>query len=251
MPERMPDHAEVARDEETVAYFDEHTPEYGTSRLDPAARFIRKHGGEGASLIDVGCGVGNTLEYLVDAAKLKDVAGLDVSARCLEQTRERVEAETFLGSVLDRELAESIGPRFDFAVVAAVLHHLIGGSRRESREHAEEAVANSKRMLKPGGHLIVHEPVYSPYAAMTALFHLKKTVTRVTDRRIGLFGYWNNIGAPVVSYYTEPVLEQMLTAGDPAVVVERHVERWEPPPLVRPFVGKASVTFIARKNSSA
>ena len=85
---------------------------------------------------------------------------------------------------------------------------------------------------------------------MTALFYVKKTVTRITDRRVGLFGYWNNIGAPVVSYYTEPVLEEMLRAGEPATVVERHVERWEPPRLVRPLVGKASVTLIARKASA-
>jgi SAM-dependent methyltransferase len=247
----MDDATDVARDEDTVAYFDEHTPEYGTSRLEPAARFIREHRREGTSLIDVGCGVGNTLEYLVRAGDVKGPAGLDVSARCLEQTRERVDAETFLGSVLDRELVDSIGPRFDFAVVAAVLHHLIGDTRRESREHAELAVANSKRLLKPGGHLIVHEPVYSPYSAMTALFHLKKAVTRVTDRRVGVFGYWNNIGAPVVSYYTEPVLEEMLLAGEPATVVERHEERWEPPRLVRPLVGKASVTLIARKATSS
>ena len=243
----MDDATDVARDEDTVAYFDQHTPEYGTSRLEPAARFIRERGHEGSSLIDVGCGVGNTLEYLVHAGGIEGTAGLDVSARCLEQTRERVDAETFLGSVLDRELVESIGPKYDFAVVAAVLHHLIGDSRRESREHAKLAVANSKRLLKPGGHLIIHEPVYSPYSAMTALFYVKKTVTRITDRRVGLFGYWNNIGAPVVSYYTEPVLEEMLRAGEPATVVERHVERWEPPRLVRPFVGKASVTLIARK----
>jgi SAM-dependent methyltransferase len=239
---------EVARDEETVAYFDEHTPEYGTSRLEPAARFIREHGGAGASLVDVGCGVGNTLEYLVKAGRLESAAGLDVSARCLEQTRERVDAETFHGSVLDRALVDSIGPRFDFAVVAAVLHHLIADSRRDSRKHAELAVANSKRLLKPGGHLIVHEPVYSPYSAMTALFYVKKTVTRMTDRRVGLFGYWNNIGAPVVSYYTESVLEEMMLAGEPASIVARHEERWEPPRLVKPLIGKASLTLIARKN---
>ena len=92
------------------------------------------------------------------AGGIEGTAGLDVSARCLEQTRERVDAETFLGSVLDRELVDSIGPKYDFAVVAAVLHHLIGDSRRESREHAKLAVANSKRLLKPGGHLIIHEP---------------------------------------------------------------------------------------------
>ena len=243
--------SEIARDEATVAYFDDHVPEYGSARLVPAAEFIKALGGEGASLIDLGCGTGNTLEYLVAETGVGEIAGLDISAKCLEKVDERLGCETHLGSILDRDLVDEIGPRYDFAVVAAVLHHLIGSTRKASRELAELAVANSKRVLKPGGHLIVHEPVYYPYAAMSALFYVKKGLTSVTSRRIGLFGYWNNIGPPVVSYYTNERLEEMMGAGDPGTIVHRHVKAESVPAPVRPVLRKTSTTLVVRRDHPA
>jgi ubiquinone/menaquinone biosynthesis C-methylase UbiE len=237
----------VPRDEETVAYFDQHVPEYGSARLEPAARFIKEHAGPGASLIDLGCGTGNTLEYLMSASGIVDVAGLDVSSNCLSKVEERLGCKTYLGSILDKDLVDRIGPNYDFAVVAAVLHHLIGGTRSESARHAELAVANSKRVLKPGGHLIVHEPIYYPAAAMSALFYLKKGLTRVTSRRVGLFGYWNNIGPPVVSYYTNERLEEIVQAGERADVVDRDIKVETVPTALRPVLRKTSTTLILRK----
>jgi SAM-dependent methyltransferase len=239
----------VARDEATVAYFDDHVPEYSNERLEPASRFVRSHAAPESTLIDVGCGTGNTLEYLVAETGIRRVAGLDISANCLEKTAARLPCETHLGSILDRELADEIGPRFDFAVVAAVLHHLIGSTRRESRRYAELAVANSKRLLQPGGHLIVLEPVYSPYPAMTALFYVKKGVSRFTHRRVPVLGYWNNIGPPVVSYYTTDRLKEIVKAGEPGVLVDEHVDESSPPRPLRRLIGRAVTTLMVRKSA--
>jgi len=46
-----------------------------------------------------------------------------------------------------------------------------------------------------------------PRPTMTAVFHLKRLLSRVTKRRIELFGKWNNIGEPIVSYYSTADLE--------------------------------------------
>jgi SAM-dependent methyltransferase len=237
--------ADVPRDEETVAYFDSHVPEYGSVRLEAAARFIREKASPDASLIDLGCGTGNTLEYLRAESGIETIAGLDISANCLERVEERLHCETHLGSILDRSLMEKIGQRFDFAVVAAVLHHLIGPTRRASAELAELAVENSKLVLKPGGHLVVHEPIYYPYAAMSGLFYLKKGVTRLTSRRVGIFGYWNNIGPPVVSYYTNERLDEIVLQGG-GTVVDRHVEEETVPAPLRPLLRKTSTTVVVR-----
>ena len=234
-------------DADTVAYFDEHVPEYSTGRLGFPAEFIREHRRRDSSIIDIGCGAGNTLAYLREATGIESLCGIDVSEKLLERTRERVPgAETRLGSILDRELVESLGARFDFAVIAAVLHHLIGRSRRDSHRQAAAAIHNALDLLRPGGHLIVVDEAFSPARGADAVFWVKKGVTRVTSRRVGLFGYWNNIGPPVVSYYTRSQLLEMVAAGGRAELVG---SRSEPERLSAParwLLSKENLTLISR-----
>jgi SAM-dependent methyltransferase len=237
---------EVRRDEETIAYFDSHAPEYSAERLQSAADFIRAHAGPGASLIDLGCGAGNTLDFMAKNASVEKIAGLDVSSTYVERVKERLGCDVYLGSILDETTIAAIDQRFDFAVVAAVLHHLIGRSRRESQGYAALAVANAKRLLNPGGHLIVHEPVFYPHLAMSGVFYVKKAMTRVTKRRIPVLGYWNNIGPPVVSYYTNEDLEQILRSGAPGEIVFRDIQQDRVPAAARPFIRRFNSTLAVK-----
>jgi len=199
-----------ARDAGTEAYFDAWTPEYDAARFAPAAEWIRRLAGEDSTLVDVGCGSGNVLAYLRDETVLRRFAGIDVSPRYLEQARQRVGCETHLGSILDRGLVERLRGRFDFAVLGAVLHHLVGRTRHASRERAQAALANALSLVRPGGHVIVHEPVFYPPWMMDVVFYTKKLVSTLTSHRLELFDQWNNLGAPVVSYYTNEELGRMV-----------------------------------------
>ncbi len=157
-----------ATDAKTEAYFDTWTPEYDAARFAPAAEWIRRLAGEGSTLVDVGCGSGNVLAYLRAETGLRRLAGVDVSPRCLEQARQRVGCETHQGSILDAGLVERLAGRFDFAVLGAVLHHLVGRTRRASRERARLALAHAVSLVRPGGHVIVLEPVFYPRGRWTS-----------------------------------------------------------------------------------
>jgi SAM-dependent methyltransferase len=209
-----------ARDTGTEAYFDTWTPEYDAARFAPAAEWIRRLGGEDASLVDVGCGSGNVLAYLQEATGLRRLAGLDVSPRYLEQARARVGCETHQGSILDPGVVARLGGRFDFAVLGAVLHHLVGPTRRASRERARLALSHALALVRPGGHLIVVEPVFYPPWMMDVVFYVKSLAVKLTSRRLELFGQWNNLGAPVVSYYTNEELERMVTEDPRAEMLD-------------------------------
>jgi SAM-dependent methyltransferase len=137
-----------------------------------------------------------------------------VSPRYLEQARQRVGCETHQGSILDPDVVGRLGGRFDFAVLGAVLHHLVGRTRRASRERARLALANALSLVRPGGHVIVLEPVFYPPWMMDLVFYVKTLAVKLTSRRLELFDQWNNLGAPVVSYYTNEELRRMV-AGDP------------------------------------
>lgn len=213
----------ASEDPKTVRYFDEHAPEYSVERLAFATRAVAQRARPGASLVDLGCGAGNTLAHLIEHTPVTDAVGVDVSATLLARCREYAGCETRLGSIFDPALPAAIGRRFDFAIVAAVLHHLIGLTRARSRAHARQAVRNALALLEPGGHLIVVEPVFGPRLAMDALFYVKQAVSSVTTRRVFVGDhYWTNFGAPVVSYYGNAELEAMIT-GEGAEIVEREV----------------------------
>jgi SAM-dependent methyltransferase len=239
----------VAEDVATIEYFDSHVPEYSTARLEHVARFVREHSGPDAALIDLGCGVGNTLAFMKDAGGVADVAGLDVSARCLEQTRELVGCRTYQGSVFDPAVVDQVEGKFDFAVLAAVLHHLIGRTRKESRQHAQTALENAVRLLKPGGYVIVLEPIFYPPLAMDGVFYVKKLVSKFTSGRASIGGYWNNLGAPVVSYYTNEQLEEMVSGVRGLKIVERHIDPDPLGPVVNRVLSKTNTTVIAQLES--
>lgn len=237
---------EVVRDEATVAYFDDHVPEYSVERLQRAADLINARKSGDSALIDVGCGTGNTLAYLHEATGLDRLVGIDVSSRCLEKAAEQVEGDLHHGSILDRELVERIGPQFDFAIVAAVLHHLIGRSRKESRAYARLAMEHVLALLRPGGHAIVMEPIFYPSLAMDGVFWLKKGLTRVTSRRIPVLGYWHNLGPPVVSYYTNEELVDMVR-GAGARVVDVEIEEQRLPRALDAVLRRTDTTVLGRK----
>jgi SAM-dependent methyltransferase len=193
----------------TESYFDTCTPEYDVGRFAVAAEWIGKLRHLDSSLVDIGCGSGNVLAYLRDATGLHQLTGIDVSPRYLEQARDRVGCRTHQGSILDPDLVAAFQGRFDFAVLGAVLHHLVGHTRRDSRERARRALANAVSLLRPGGHAIVLEPAFDPSWMMNVVFHAKRIAATVTSRRIELFDQWNNLGVPVVSYYTSAELVEM------------------------------------------
>jgi SAM-dependent methyltransferase len=217
----------VLKDVRTVEYFDKYTPEYGVERLIPAAEMIRRHAGPDSSLVDIGCGVGNVLQYFRESVGLRNLCGIDVSPNYLERVSAQVGCEVHLGSVLDEDLVSTLAERFDFAVMGALLHHLIGRTRSESARYAQQAVVNALRMIRNGGHLIICEPVFYPAFAMGAVFYLKKIVTSVASTRIHFFNEWNNIGAPVVSYLTKNQLVDMVDRSGLGTVIGSDVVEQE------------------------
>jgi SAM-dependent methyltransferase len=208
------------RDAGTEAYFDTWTPEYDAARFAVAAEWIRRLRREDSTLVDVGCGSGNVLAYLQEATGVQHLTGIDVSPRYLEQARERVGCRTHQGSILDTELVGELRDRFDFAVMGAVLHHLVGRTRGASGARARQALANAVSLVRPGGHVIVLEPVFYPSWMMSVVFYTKRIATTLTSRRLQLFDQWNNLGAPVVSYYTNEELLEMAGRDPRAEIAE-------------------------------
>jgi len=235
----------VSHDEKTVRYFDAQVPEYSVGRLAFAAQTITQSADVDSSLVDLGCGAGNTLAYLVESTPIRDVVGVDVSEGLLARCRGHVDCPVHLASIVDPDLATIVGRTFDVAVVAAVLHHLIGPTRKSSRAYARTAIRNAMRLLKPGGHMVIVEPSFSPRFVMDGVFYVKKALSSVTDRRVFVGdNYWTNFGAPVVSYYGNVELQSMIEEEGGRVVAREIIP--ESLGRVDAVLSKTSTTLIVR-----
>ena len=206
----------------TVEYFDQYVPEYSLERFNFCLEFIKSHANADSKLIDIGCGTGNILCYVRDQTPVRNLCGIDVTTNYVEKTKERV-GNALLGSILDTDFIKNITERFDFVLLGAVLHHLVGNTRKQSRHYAEIAIENSLRLIKKSGYLIIVEPVFYPSFVMDLLFYIKRFVIKFTSGRIQIFGKYNNIGAPLVSYYTNEDLLKMIERPGLCKIVEYNV----------------------------
>ena len=207
--------------EETTEYFELHSQDYHPRRLRVATAWITKISREGDTLFDIGCGTGLVLQTMRDAG-INHLAGCDTAGSALDIAASRVEFEAHQGSVLDAGFVGSLGA-YQFVTMAAVLHHLTGPTRRASRNSAEQAIRNALSLIQPGGRLVIVEPTYRPRWAMTAVFWAKRVLTAIFGNHRLELGRWNNLGAPVVAYYSPDDVVKMVEAAGGKVI--RHRDR--------------------------
>lgn len=114
---------------------------FAEGRLLRLSKQLKQLNFEARSVIDFGCGVGNSLPYLRDLIGASRIAGTDISADSIAMARHRFSSENFeLGTLQEIEANGS----FDMAFCNGVFHHIPLSQRAAS-------AALVYRHLKPGG----------------------------------------------------------------------------------------------------
>lgn len=149
-----------------------------TGELDPLYDAIR---GEldaavaGKDVLDIGSGGIFAYNHHLAAS----VTSLDLSPAMLE----RVPAGVKTVAADARDMHPLKDASFDVAFFGLSLHHVVGISVAETEAGQARALAEAFRVLRPGGRLIVYEPVLS-----LALFALERALFRFISALISLSG---------------------------------------------------------------
>lgn len=231
--------------------FDEHTKGYFNAvpegeytnprKHDEFVRFIAQLDAP-ERILDVGCGKGDFLEQLGQECSKTRRVGLDISFNMLPR---RFEGGMLVaGSIRSRCFKEE---SFDVVHIDAVLHHLLGSTRKESSRYAVRALRSCVEMLKPGGYLLLAEPTYSPSIVGSAVFWLKKLLCVVNgDRR------WGGLGAPIVAFYTKSDLVGILQRELGMYICSSEFSPWSIPTLLGVFgCNRGRFLIIAKKREDA
>jgi len=155
---------------------------------------------DGDKVLDVGCGNGGLIGDI--SLKARIVAfGIDVSPVMIEICRQRYGKIIF--KVAGGEKLQFDDDNFNLLTISCVLHHM---------ENPEDFFGEARRVLKPGGSLIVGEPLYpvglrqifdyivSPFvkAGDNKLFGHKRLKTLFTENGFEITGIYKKAMKQVV-----------------------------------------------------
>lgn len=155
------DHAATAYDRFTAA-----APGYHAGLRRSARRLGLPGRGAGRHVLDLGCGTGASTAALLHAAPEARITAVDASAGMLERARAKrwpPGAVSFVHSPVEELPRAGVRGPFD-AVFAAYLFRNLSSP--------QAVLPLVRRLLAPGGRLVVHEYTLSGAPAHRALWHL-------------------------------------------------------------------------------
>ena len=120
------------------------------SRAQIADLYVRAKPGD--SVLDLGCGPGDMLDYLPDV----DYLGIDLSPKYVAEAQRRHRRRARARFVqMDVRALTDIGERFDLVLAQGLLHHF-------SDPQALTLLKAVTSVMKPGGRLVTVDPTRTP-----------------------------------------------------------------------------------------
>ena len=104
--------------------------------------------------------IGNGGVFVYDTSRTRRVIALD----CAREMLDRIDDPKVEKRVGDaRNLSDVEDASLDVVLFIFSIHHMAGGNVEESKNILGEILSSAVRVLRPGGHLIIAEPVCSPF----------------------------------------------------------------------------------------
>ena len=158
-------------------------------------------------VLDVGCGPGLLSESL--AMHAASIEGVDFSETMIEQAKRKRDGATF--RVANAEELPFPDEDFDVAVCCYTSHHFA---------RPEKVYTELRRVLKPGGRVVVLHPIQTENAAFGAIFQTLGDV--FPPEKMETFP---ELGGPLFEVETpEPYIELLMNCGFADIVCEKRLK---------------------------
>lgn len=209
-------------DKQVKEFFDQESDTYQKGLKEGTEEkfsFINEHASKGANLLDIGCGSGVFVKGVYDHTSIEEVIGIDISPEMLSDAT----ANTVDYLVANARMLPFKDSSFDFVHADTVIHHIVGDTREESKQYAEQLLSDINRILTEDGYLLITERIQKARLISDKL--LSRIIFRVLRDAAVLakpFHHNARIRQPPISFYSEEELfNSLLDAGYAIVGVDR------------------------------
>lgn len=173
-------------------------PEHDPIILD----FFKKHASNDDKILEVGGGSGYMLDLITTITGSKFIYNCEIVPGAYKmQANENI--NLLGGDALNLPFKSN---SFDFVLIKNLLHHLVGRTRKESKNNAKKAISEIKRVLHKDGYIILLEQ-YNNYKLFSSIIFYITTIGAMFKFRLKLLGWGKNV---IVSFLTPEEIINLL-----------------------------------------
>jgi ubiquinone/menaquinone biosynthesis C-methylase UbiE len=241
----------LLHEKKVVSYFTEFLEKQNKFLIDftrskeyPLFKFIeeiiRERNDKQLSILDVGCGIGHTLESINRFFPGNKLYGIDITPSLIEFAKKyrNPEINFKIGSVLNLPYRDN---SFDIVFAENVLHHLVSSTREKSKKLVEVALKECARVLKNGGYILVDECLVRDKFNSYLLFYISNIWSRIGFFEIPMFEMNKNV---IVSFLTFKEFMKIIENVDFNTICKT-IKIWKPKNITE-FIKQKLLHYVDR-----
>ena len=165
-------------------------------------KFIKNTSNSKSSILEIGGGSGYMLDLINEETGITNLYNCEIVSEVYKKQANN-NIKLIQGNVLDLPFEDD---NFDYVILKNLLHHLVGKTRKSSKENVKKAIQEIKRVVKNNGYIIILEQFNDNLIFSSILFYLTLFIS-VFGININKFGLKKNV---IISFLTKKEIQTML-----------------------------------------